>query len=644
MTALRMAFTELHRLTSSRLRRLAVIAMILVPTLYGGLYLYANRDPYANLKNLPAALVVQDAGARMPDGAAVNAGEELADRLVSSRSFAWSRVDPGRAAEGVRDGSFAFALSVPRDFSAALMSSERLDPRQAQLTMTTNDANSYISTTIADNVADEVRDTLAEQVGTDAATSFLLGISQERAALLQAADGTARVAGGIDTAATGARQFAAGAERLEAGSARLRAGATQLSAGLTLLENQTTRLPAQSRALAEGARQVADGNDRVARTGKAVAAAATDLVQHYDHGRETLKATLANLDLTDEQRRRVLAAYDSAAPTIDGAVSQVRDASASLNRLATGADRVAQGTAALAESTPRLVQGIARARDGAERLERGVGEAARGSAGLSDGAKQLTTGLDRLSTGSARLREGMQSGLTKLPDLDEQDRASLAATIGDPVAIESTSHGTRSYGAGLAPFFLALATWIGGYVLFLFARPLSRRALAANQAPWRVALAGWLTPVLVGLLQVSLLYAIVLAGLDIVPAQPLATLGFLMLTSATFMAIVHWLNAWLGAVGQFLGLVLMVVQLVSAGGTFPWQTIPEPLQWVHRVLPMSYAVDGLRQLMYGGLGSLVVRDALVLAVYLSVAVVLTTLVARRQRVWSVKRIKPELVI
>ena len=35
----------------------------------------------------------------------------------------------------------------------------------------------------------------------------------------------------------------------------------------------------------------------------------------------------------------------------------------------------------------------------------------------------------------------------------------------------------------------------------------------------------------------------------------------------------------------------MVVQLVTAGGTFPWQTLPGPLAALHHVLPMSYAVD-----------------------------------------------------
>ena len=67
----------------------------------------------------------------------------------------------------------------------------------------------------------------------------------------------------------------------------------------------------------------------------------------------------------------------------------------------------------------------------------------------------------------------------------------------------------------------------------------------------------------------------------------------------TFVAILHALASRLGAVGKFLGLVFMVVQLVSAGGTFPWQTLPAPLQAVHHVVPMSHAVDGLRRLLYG---------------------------------------------
>ena len=59
MTAIRLALTELRRVTAGRLPRAALIALVLVPTLYGGLYLYANKDPYGGLERVPAAVVVE---------------------------------------------------------------------------------------------------------------------------------------------------------------------------------------------------------------------------------------------------------------------------------------------------------------------------------------------------------------------------------------------------------------------------------------------------------------------------------------------------------------------------------------------------------------------------------------------------------
>ncbi len=169
------------------------------------------------------------------------------------------------------------------------------------------------------------------------------------------------------------------------------------------------------------------------------------------------------------------------------------------------------------------------------------------------------------------------------------------------------------YGAGLAPFFISLAAWIGIYALFLIVKPLSRRAITARKAPLRITLAGWLTPALLGVVQMAGLYAIVAGALGFRIAHPLAMYGTMVLASITFAAIILALNVLLGSVGQFLGLVLMVVQLVTAGGTFPWQTLPGPLAALHHVLPMSFAVDALRQLMYGGDLGQAAQDAGVLA-------------------------------
>ena len=148
----------------------------------------------------------------------------------------------------------------------------------------------------------------------------------------------------------------------------------------------------------------------------------------------------------------------------------------------------------------------------------------------------------------------------------------------------------------------------------------------------------------IGAAQVAVVLAVVFLGIDLHAAHPLAVVGLTVLTSATFVAILHLLAARLGSVGKFLGLVLLVLQLVSAGGTFPWQTLPLPLHALHHVLPMGYAIDGLRHLMYGGSLTSVGRDVAVLMAYLLLALAGSSATARRARVWTASRVKPELVL
>jgi putative membrane protein len=631
MTSVRMALTELQRLTAGRLGRIAMLALVLVPTLYGGLYLYANHDPYGSLDRVPAALVVLDRGATDASGKQVNAGRDVAAELVKEGAFDWHRVSPARARDGVRHGRYDFALTVPADFSTALTSSARFDPEQARLKMTTNDANSYLSTTIADTVTARVRDAIATRVGSAAAEQFLLGFGRIRGSLEEAATGATQLHDGLGTSAAGAAQLAAGATRLHDGSATL-------AGGLATLQQRTAPLPAQTRQLAAGALAVSKGNAQVAAVGDTLHRYSTAAKNAYTSHRVDLVNRMNALGLTDAQQSQLLGVYDQLGAPVKDADAAVARGSAQLDTLSAGAAKVATGTRTLADAMPALVRGITQARHGADDLTTGAAQ-------LQTGAAQLDSGLSKLADGSATLAQKLSDGATSIPDVSDAQRSRIAKTIADPVGIRDVDQARAgSYGAGLAPFFMSLAAWIGGYVLFLLVRPLSRRAMAANQTPLRVALGGWITPAVVGVAQMAALLAVVAIAVRIVPQNLPGTLLFLVLMSATFVAIVHALNAWLGAAGQFLGLVLMVLQLVTAGGTFPWQTIPQPLHWLHHVLPMSYAVDGLRQLMYGGLSTLVLRDVLVLLVWLAVALVATSRAARAQRIWTVQRVKPELVL
>ena len=224
-------------------------------------------------------------------------------------------------------------------------------------------------------------------------------------------------------------------------------------------------------------------------------------------------------------------------------------------------------------------------------------------------------------------------------------RERQAGTISDPIAVESGNVASAAdYGSGLAPFFAALAGWIGIYALFLIVKPISRRAVTALHSPLRVTAAGWLTPALLGGLQMAGLFAVLALALGFGFANPLGTLGVMVLASVTYAAVILALNVWLGSVGQFLGLVLMVVQLVTAGGTFPWQTLPDPLGTVHQVLPMGFVVDAMRQLMYGGDLARVGTDVLALVSWMLGGLVLAAIgVTRMTHFRTLRDLQPSLI-
>ncbi|MFC3456480.1 YhgE/Pip family protein [Amycolatopsis speibonae] len=631
MNPVRIAANELRRLSSGTLPKLAMVALVLVPLLYASFYLYANYDPYSRLDKLPAAVFTSDAGAKDSAGVERNVGREVTDELVKSGTFQWHQVSQDEALKGVRDDNYSFAIGIPRDFSTALLSSGNLQPQQATITLTTNDANNYLSGTIAKQVAEQVRKTIAEKVGSEAADKFLVGFSTIYGKIQEASTGASQLADGAGKLKTGQQQLADGANQLASGS-------SQLATGLGTLKSSTAQLPAQTQKLADGAGQVADGNQKVSDAASLAATASGDIQGKLDGYRTQLAQDLRAAEVPEAKVQEILSRLDTLRSPVDQANTKIQGANSQLVQLASGARQVSDGAHQLASATPQLTSGIAQAADASTQIRDGASK-------LNDGEKSAVTGTTELADGAVKLRDGLAAGLKEIPNPDDPTRAATANTIADPVAVNSSGVASAgTYGAGLAPFFISLATWIGAFVLFLLLRPLSTRALTAGASPFKVALGGWLSSALLGIAQVIVLFGAVtwLVGIDV--AHPLGAIGFAVLVSLTFTAVVHALNSFFGAVGKFLGLVLLVLQLVSAGGTFPWQTIPDALYPLHIVLPMGYAIDGFRHLLYSGASMEILGDIGVLVAYLVGAILVSTLAARKRRTWTVSALKPELAL
>ncbi|MGI5483225.1 YhgE/Pip family protein [Streptomyces lavendofoliae] len=695
MRSPKLAALELRRFGRGKLPRAALVAILLLPLLYGALYLWSFWDPYGRLEKLPVALVNEDKGATA-DGKKLAAGDELTKNLRESKVFDWHEVSDAEAREGVENGTYYLSLTMPGDFSARIASSSGDAPETGALQVRTNDANNYIVGQISRTVFAEVRTAASTKSSRsfldkifikfsdlhDATEKAAKGADELKNGTAKAKKGSKDLSDGLTDAKKGSGELAGGLKKLDSGAADLETGARQVASGTQVLADKVNGVAADVRPylkdngkkIGDSARLVSDFSqgmrnslDLVVKSGPTLRSGAHVAADELAaiHKEECEDKPLPDTKLCPKVERAKVASADVAKIADDLAVlaedgnGDLKKLDAQLKDLQTKADALAKrapnldsdlayavgkinelnaGAHKVATGADTLHTGLSTAKSGSTELDSGVGR-------LKKGAGELDSGLYRLAGGSTELATGLNDGVDKIPDYDKDARDQRTEVMADPVKLASQSlHKAPNYGTGFAPYFIPLSLWVGAMVAYMLIQPLNRRALAAGASAWRIALAGWLPVAAIGVLQVAALMSVLhwAPGLGLEMARPAGTVAFLLLVTCCFAAIIQWLNARFGAAGRILVLALLMLQLTSAGGTYPVQTSPGFFNAIHPFLPMTYVVEALRRLITGGGLEPVWHGCAVLAAFTAGALALTAVSARRKQVWSLDRLHPEL--
>ncbi|MFG2118542.1 YhgE/Pip family protein [Streptomyces sp. NPDC048710] len=692
MRSPRLAALELRRFGRGKLPRAALVALLVLPLLYGALYLWSFWDPYGRLDRIPVALVNDDKGATA-GGKKITAGDDIVAGLRDSKTFAWHEVSDAEARKGVEDGTYYLSLTMPADFSDRIASSSGDSPETGALRVRTNDANNYIVGQISRTVFNEVRTAASTKASRTFLDKIFISFSGIHDKTVTAAEGADRLKGGLGKAEKGSKDLADGLTDAKSGSGKLSRGLTKLTQGASDLENGSQRVADGTQTLADNVngvyrkagpflkdneKTIGDTAQLVADSAEAVRHNLDELVKLAPGAARTAHASAAVLDEVYQARCASAAIPDPVCPDLkkarqaaadvatvaDDLNTLIADQNGDLKTLRTNLTKLQTQAQALAERAPHLYEdvndavtkinklndGAAEVAAGAKKLHAGLGTAGTGAAKLDQGigtaesgAQTLSGGMYKLVDGSGKLAGGLHDGAKKIPDYDKQDRDQHTGVMADPVQLATHDlHKAPNYGTGFAPYFIPLSLWVGAMVAYMLIPPLNRRALAAGSPGWRIALAGWLPVAAVGVLQTVALMSVLHWAIGLQMARAAGTVGFLFLVAACFAAIVQWLNARFGAAGRILVLALLMLQLTSAGGTYPVQTSPGFFNALHPFLPMSYIVAALRRLITGGgLGPVWLACA-VLAAFTAGALALTALAARRRQVWTLDRLHPEL--
>ncbi|HGI8002314.1 TPA: YhgE/Pip family protein [Streptococcus pyogenes] len=268
--------------------------------------------------------------------------------------------------------------------------------------------------------------------------------------------------------------------------------------------------------------------------------------------------------------------------------NQLTTGLAQLNRyntaIGSGVIKLSEGTNALSSKSGELL-------DGSHQLSEGATKLADSSSQLSQGGHQLTSGLTELSTGLSTLNGSLAKASQQLSLVSVTDKNAKA--VAKPLVLnEKDKDGVKTNGIGMAPYMIAVSLMVVALSTnVIFANSLSGRPVKDkwDWAKQKFVINGFIST----MGSIVLYLAIQLLGFE--ARYGMETLGFIMLSGWTFMALVTALVGWDDRYGSFASLVMLLLQVGSSGGSYPIELSGAFFQKLHPFLPMTYVVSGLRQ-------------------------------------------------
>ncbi|EAE4424275.1 YhgE/Pip domain-containing protein [Listeria monocytogenes] len=267
-----------------------------------------------------------------------------------------------------------------------------------------------------------------------------------------------------------------------------------------------------------------------------------------------------------------------------------------INALNNGAIQLADGTNELADKVPKL-------QNGAVALSNGAGE-------IQNGSAQLGTGIDKLNTGATELSTKLAAGSQQMSQINPTNKNFNMFASPDKVNHKNYST-VPNYGAALAPYVMSLALYVGALV-FNFVFPIRKISMRGQTST-----AWWASKASVGVF-VAIVMALIQATVMLVLGLHIDSLiqfyAMAITTSLAYMFIIMFLAMTFDNPGRFVAMILLIVQLGGAGGTFPMPLTNGFFNAIHPFLPMTYSIYGFRQAITSGIGMNVYFQSLLVLV------------------------------
>lgn len=188
----------------------------------------------------------------------------------------------------------------------------------------------------------------------------------------------------------------------------------------------------------------------------------------------------------------------------------------------------------------------------------------------------------------------------------DQDTEALNGHIASPIQVadEIMYPANGSYGSQMAPFYTMLAQWVGAlFCAVLLKTPLRREDMSGHLRMPEHYFGRLCLFLFVGITQALITSLGDLMYVDIFCMHPCRFVFAAVVSGICFTMINYMLVFTLGAAGLAVSVIVMVIQVAGAGGTYPVEVVPAIFQKIYPFMPFKFGMNAMREAVSGMYGT-----------------------------------------
>ncbi len=547
-----------------------VMGLAVLPSLYAWFNILSNWDPYGpeSTSNIKVAVAYDDTGINI-SGMDINISTNIVEALKTNDTIGWVFTDStDEAIEGVWSGDYYAALIMPADFSKDMVSFLADNMTHPEIIYYTNQKKNAI----APKITDKAKTAVQQQVN----ATFISTLTE---AIMKSADVADNIGNKNKADST-----------LESGSDSMNNSLIDiLIAKFQVINTQVVTFDNVLSALSN----IMTTAQTSADTAKGIS---PDISGTFEGERtilNELNKTIGQSSLIDSSL------FSTISHDIDAVSGYMNSISSIYNDMGYNIDDFNKSISQMGES-------------------------------INNTLVMVRNIEDNLNETTNKLVEFKNSGVySLLQTAISFNTDELASFISAPVAITTEDlYPITNYGSAMSPFYSVLSIWVGALILVAIIHVKVHPFDGIKVNSVEAFFGRYITFFLIGQAQALLITLGDLFFIGIQCIHPFKFWFAAAFTSFVFTMITYSLTVAFENVGEAAAVVIMVIQVAGAGGTFPIQCLPAIYQAIYKYLPFTYAMDALRECVGGTYSWYYWKCILALLVYVGICLFIGLVIAK----------------